>query len=169
MSAEAGAKRDNGAVEGERESPSKKVKDGEGHKESSAKPKHSLYPYLYFRGNCKEAVDFYAHCFDAEVPLCKTFKEGPPGGDAELGDWIMHAMMQFGNNTIMFSDSKDFVEGSNIHLCISCDTVETLNTAFDRLSNGGKVTMPVAQQFWGATFGSLTDKFGVNWMFNCDN
>ena len=58
------------------------------------------------------------------------------------------------------------VTGNNIALCINCSSDEEINVFFNNLAVGGKINEPLQQSFWGATFGSLTDKFGINWMFN---
>jgi PhnB protein len=58
--------------------------------------------------------------------------------------------------------------GDNISLSIECDTNEQLEKVFTKMSESGKITMPLQEQFWGAKFGMLTDKFGFHWMFNCE-
>jgi PhnB protein len=57
--------------------------------------------------------------------------------------------------------------GNNSHICLDVDTREESKRLFDALSAGGQVTMPLDDMFWGAYYGSCTDKFGVNWMVNC--
>ena len=61
-----------------------------------------------------------------------------------------------------------FVQGTNVHLNIDCESVEEIDRLFGALSAGGTVTMPLQDTFWGARFGLLNDKFGVQWMFNCE-
>ena len=83
----------------------------------------------------------------------------------------MHAHLQGGSAVLMASDTMPghpLRQGSNIHINVDCDTVEEIERLFKAFSEGANVTMPLADQFWGAKFGMLTDKFGVNWMFNCE-
>ena len=47
-----------------------------------------------------------------------------------------------------------------------CESAEEVDRLFAELSEGGKASMPVADQFWGSRFGMLTDRFGVHWMMN---
>ena len=61
-----------------------------------------------------------------------------------------------------------FNKGNNIALSVNCSSEEEINTFFSKLSAGGKIIDPLKVQFWGAIFGVLTDKFGINWMFNYD-
>ncbi len=89
----------------------------------------------------------------------------------ELKDKIMHARLQFGDTLIMFSDMMGDNEadaGSMISLSIECDSVEQLEKVFPKMAEVGKITMPLQDQFWGARFGMLTDKYGIHWMFNCE-
>lgn len=83
----------------------------------------------------------------------------------------MHARLKFGDTLIMFSDmmgDKEAEPGSMISLSVDCDSLEQLEKVFPKMSEGGKITMPLQDQFWGARFGMLTDKFGIHWMFNCE-
>jgi PhnB protein len=61
-----------------------------------------------------------------------------------------------------------FTPGNNVHVNIDCESVDEIEKAFGALSQGGQVTMPLADQFWGARFGMLIDKFGIHWMMNCE-
>ncbi len=58
--------------------------------------------------------------------------------------------------------------GNNIWVNIDCDSIPEIEQCFSALSEGGTVIMPLADQFWGARFGMLADKFGINWMLNCE-
>jgi PhnB protein len=83
----------------------------------------------------------------------------------------MHAALKKGPVMLMASDTmpgQPFKMGDNVHVNIDCDSVEEIERLFKAFSEGGKVTMPLADQFWGARFGMLDDKFGVHWMFNCE-
>lgn len=129
-----------------------------------------LIPYLGFNGNCEEAINFYKEVFDGEILQLGRYGESPMETSDELKDKIMHARLQFGDTLIMFSDmmgEKEAEAGSMISLSIDCDGIDQLEKVFGKMSAGGEVTMPLQDQFWGARFGMLTDKYGIHWMFNC--
>jgi PhnB protein len=130
----------------------------------------ALITYLNFDGNAREAMTFYQRCLDAELTL-QTFKDAsmdaPPGAE----DRLVHARLaKNGAVILMASDTMPgmpFVQGNNFSLSVDCDDVAEIDKLFQAMGEGGKVTMPLQDTFWGARFGMLTDKFGVNWMFNC--
>lgn len=128
-------------------------------------------PYLNFDGNAREAMYFYKRCLDAELRM-QTFAEtghhGPPGA----GDRVMHARLEKGPMVVMASDSMPgtpYTQGNNFHVAVQCDSVDEIERVFERFAEGGSVTLPLQDTFWGSRFGMLTDKFGVNWMFNCEH
>jgi len=128
--------------------------------------------YLYFRGNAAEARDFYARVFGGTVPYTGYWKDNKcEGMDTPKGkeDLIMHTTVQFGTNSLMMADSLEGegVVGNNVTLCVSFEDLDKTTKVFNDLSEGGKIKMPLAPQFWGAHYGMLQDKFGVIWGFNC--
>ena len=130
-----------------------------------------LTPYLNFAGNAQEALDFYANALDGKVVYMQRYGDSPMPGDEDYKNKVMHARLQFGDNLIMVSDAMkgyDVPTKGNIQLSIEMDDVAQQEKVFNRMAEGGKVTMPLSDQFWGARFGMLQDKFGVNWMFNCN-
>ncbi len=130
-----------------------------------------LVPYLGFNGNCEEAINFYKEVFDGEILQLGRYGESPMETSDELKDKIMHARLQFGDTLIMFSDmmgEKEAEACSMISLSIDCESIDQLEKVFCKMSAGGKVTMPLQDQFWGARFGMVTDKYGIHWMFNCE-
>lgn len=130
-----------------------------------------LNPYLNFAGNAEEALNFYKDALGGEVVMLGRYGESPMPGDADWKQKIMHARLQFGeDNLMMISDTMkghSVSTNGNIQLSIGLDDEEKTKMIFDKLSAGGKVTMPLAKQFWGDLFGMLQDKFGVSWMLNC--
>jgi PhnB protein len=128
--------------------------------------------YLNFGGNCREAMQFYHECLGGNLEL-KTF-EGSPLAEkmpAELQQTIMHSNIVKDGLIIMASDGMNndqLVKGNNIALSLNCDTVEEIDNYFDKLSQGGQIILPLSEQFWGAKFGMLMDKFGIKWMLNHD-
>lgn len=132
----------------------------------------SLNFYLAFPGNCKEALDFYKNCFNGEIVSMHTFGEGPEGmcGDADKSK-IMHAEFKADGVYFMASDSMGDHKvnaGNNVSLSLNIDNEKDQESIFNKLSDGGKVTMPLQDTFWGAKFGMLIDRFGFNWMLNCE-
>jgi PhnB protein len=127
-----------------------------------------LNPYLYFNGNCAEAMKFYQSVLGGELKMQKYSETGMPTSD-EVKDKIIHAFLKNDMLTFMASDgNKEYPVsvGNNIQMSISGENDEMLRKYFSALSNGGNVDMPLKKQFWGDTFGTLTDKFGVHWMIN---
>jgi PhnB protein len=126
-------------------------------------------PYIAYKGNCNEAIDFYKQALDAELVYSQTWGESPMS-EPGLEDKIMHATIKIGGSTIMMCDDprQEGAAGSNISLAIGLNDVEKAKEYFNKLSDGGNVTMPLDKTFWAEAFGMLTDKFGINWMVNCD-
>lgn len=128
-----------------------------------------LNPYLSFKDNARQAMEFYKAVFGGKLAL-STFKEYHASQDPSEDNKIMHAMLEGENGiTLMGADTPNGMEyhaGSNISVSLSGDNHAELKTYFDKLSTGGKVTMPFEKAPWGDTFGMCTDKFGVNWMVN---
>ena len=131
-------------------------------------PDAYLSPYLVFNGNCKEAMEFYHTAMGGEVELHTFGEYNMPGTADEMKDKIMHAMIKNDSLSFMGSDavSSDYIIGNNISLSIAGTDGERLKKLWEGLSEGGKVTMPLAKQVWGDEFGMFTDKFGMNWMIN---
>ena len=129
----------------------------------------AIQPYLTFNGNCREAMNFYTDALDADLHIMDG--EEAPGATEEQKDKVLHAMLRKGSSIVMASDAMmggPVTFGSNFSLSIDCDNTDEQDKFFEALQQGGKVTMPLQDVFWGARFGTLTDKFGVNWMFNFD-
>ncbi len=126
-----------------------------------------LNPYLSFRDNAKEALEFYQQVFGGELTLSTFGEFGMPGAPADL---IMHGQLTTASGfTLMASDTPpgmDFVRGTNITVSLSGDDVEELRGYFTRLAEGGSVSMPLEKQMWGDEYGACVDRFGVPWMAN---
>src|SRR3569623_57634 len=131
----------------------------------------TLTPYIHFAGNAEEALNIYKDALGGEIIALNRYGQSPMPSDEDYKDKIIHSRLQFGNNLIMISDTfkGNLVStNGNIQLSIEMDDEAKTHDVFNKMSEGGKVTMPLAKQFWGATFGMLQDKFGVSWMFNCE-
>jgi len=131
-----------------------------------------LTPYLHFAGHAEEALNFYKDALGGEVQMLSRYGDSPVQADPDYKDKILHSRLVFGNNMIMISDSfkgNPVSTGGNIQLNVSMDDVSEMEKVFNKMAAGGNVKMPLGRQFWGATFGMLTDKFGVSWMFNVED
>lgn len=128
----------------------------------------TLHPYLTFNGNAAEAMKFYHSVLGGELTM-QTFGEANMAKTPEDKDKIIHSTLKSGALTLMASDSdpsRQATFGDNISMSINGQDNVKLTEIFNGLAQGGKVDMPLAKQFWGDTFGILTDKFGVHWMVN---
>lgn len=128
----------------------------------------TLNPYLNFNSNTRDAMRFYQSVLGGQLSM-QTFGEAGMAKTDSEKDLIIHALLKSGEIVIMASEGHPGEEvkfGDNINLSISGSDEETLTKYFNGLAEGGKVNMPLAKQFWGDTFGMLTDKFGVQWMVN---
>lgn len=129
-----------------------------------------VQPYIAFKGNAREAIDFYKQALGAQEIFSQTYGESPMA-DMGPADAIMHATIQIGDSHIMVCDDmrpEAAAASGNISLAIGLDDVATARRYFENLSQSGEVTMPLDKTFWAEAFGMLTDRFGVKWMVNCD-
>ena len=128
-----------------------------------------LEPYLFFDGNCAEAMRFYEKTLGGKLEMMLKASEAPAGNGCPGADpnAVMHACVAVGDRRLMASDwmAPDPYPGmSAFSLTLNYPTVDEAKRMFDTLSAGGTVRMPLGQTFWVESFGMLTDKFGANWM-----
>lgn len=128
----------------------------------------TLTPYLMFDGNCEAALNFYAKALKGEIKDLSRFAGSPADNISADGQKVLHAHFAADGIFFMASDGGSGTVGSSVHLSIGFDSVEDLDRTFTALSEGARITMPLQDTFWGARFGMLQDRFGVNWMFNHD-
>jgi PhnB protein len=133
-----------------------------------------LDAYLFFDGNCADAMRFYEKTLGGslEGPIM-TYGQAP-GGECPPGaeDRVMHASMMVGGRRLMASDSPPGRPHGGMHgfaLSLNYDGVDEARRMFDALADGGSVTMPFAETFWTKGFGMLTDRFGTPWMVNVNH
>ncbi len=130
-------------------------------------------PFLTFDGNCREAMQFYQKCFEGELFLM-PFSDAPGNfPHSEPKDHILHSTLKDGNGSeiLMASDTWSGTihqPGNNFVVMIQSDNPGESQKLFIALSEGGKITMPLQETFWAARFGTLTDRFGIQWTFNCE-
>lgn len=137
-----------------------------------------INPYLNFKGECEAAFNFYRSVFGGEFQQISRYKDMPPAeGQAPMeadGEMIMHVSLPISKETVLMGSDvggewgKHTVTGNNIQLSVNVDSQEEADRIFNGLGLGGQVKMPMEKTFWGAYFGMLTDKFGINWMVNYD-
>lgn len=129
----------------------------------------ALNPYLSFRDTAAEAMEFYQSVFGGEL-VRSTFGEFGASDDPGEAGKIMHAQLSTDSGlTLMASDTPNSMEyrpGTNYSVSLSGDEDDTLRGYWDKLSDGGTVTMPLDQAPWGDTFGMCVDRFGVSWLVN---
>ena len=136
--------------------------------------------YLNFPGNTEEAFNFYKSVFRTDfggngihrfgdIPA----EEGQPPIADNVKKMVLHVELPIlGGHVLMATDSPKemgmtVIQGNNMHICLEPETKAETKTLFDALSQGGNITMPLADMFFGSYFGTCTDRFGINWMFNC--
>jgi PhnB protein len=134
-----------------------------------------LNPYLNFSGNTEEAFNFYKSVFGGEFTSVVRFKDMPIEGMSipkEDENKIMHVSLPIGkDNVLMASDTLEslgqkLTQGNNLYISVHPESKEEADRIFGALSAGGRVEMSIADQPWGDYYGSLKDRFGVQWMVN---
>ena len=128
-----------------------------------------INPYLNFNGNCEEALNFYCVTIGGEIKTLSRYEGSPGESMSDDKQKVMHASFEGRGITLLASDGtgNEATSGS-IHLCLDFKDVSAMENVFNALAQGGTVTMPLEDTFWGARFGMLTDKFGIKWMFNSE-
>jgi uncharacterized glyoxalase superfamily protein PhnB/uncharacterized protein YndB with AHSA1/START domain len=142
--------------------------------------KSRVSTYLNFPGNTEEAFNFYKSVFGGEFGGggIQRFGDIPANADHpplsdEQKKLILHAELEIlGGHVLMATDAPEsmgftLTKGNNIHINLEPETKKETKKLYDALSKNGTVTMELQDMFWGAYFGSCTDKYGINWMFNC--
>jgi len=128
-----------------------------------------LNPYLGFRGNARQAMEFYHSVFGGELTL-NTFAESGASDDPAEQDQIMHGMVTSPNGlTLMGADTPSrmpYTPGDNLSVSLSGDDEQELRGYWEKLSDGATIMAELERAPWGDTFGTCTDKFGVNWLVN---
>ncbi|HEX5087130.1 MAG TPA: VOC family protein [Nocardioides sp.] len=129
-----------------------------------------LNPYLNFNGSAREAMEFYRDVFGGELNVMTFGDMGSQGGEHEApADGVMHAQLTSDLGfTLMGADTPPGMgeAGSNGQVSLSGDEGDALRGYFDKLADGGQVTVPIEKQVWGDEFGMCVDRFGVTWLVN---
>jgi PhnB protein len=130
--------------------------------------KIALNPYIFFTGNCRGAMEFYKGIFGGEL-ITQAYEDVPGDfpGKEEMKGKLMHAALTGGDVELMGSDTQQASEkAAKVSISLSGPETEKLTNIFNKLSEGVEVQYPLKVESWGDTFGSLTDKYGVDWMVN---
>ncbi|CUR55824.1 conserved hypothetical protein [metagenome] len=127
-----------------------------------------LNPYLSFKDNARQAMEFYQSILGGELNLSTFGDFGNP--DPAVADQVMHGQLETpAGYTLMAADTppeNDYVAEANNAVSLSGDDVDDLRGYFAGLSDGGTVLVPLEKQMWGDEFGMVTDKFGIRWLVN---
>lgn len=129
-------------------------------------------PYLFFNGNCAEALRYYEKVLGAQIGALMKYGDSPAAEHvpAEFKDKVIHARLHIGPTVILFSDSHVASETKpgGYSMTLHVDTPEVARKTFDALADGGKVGMALDKTFFAAAFGQLVDRFGIHWMIICE-
>lgn len=137
----------------------------------------TVNPYLNFPGTTEEAFNFYKSVFGGEFSALMRFRDFNEGGQMppDALDKIMHISLPIGNDggLIMATDALESMgqklnTGNNFYIYVNTNSTEEADRYFNALAAGGEVEMKLEKTFWGAYYGALKDKFGIQWMINFD-
>jgi len=136
----------------------------------------SINPYIHFNGNAEEAFTFYKSVFGGDFARIARFKDMPSNPEYPMpekeANKIMHVALPIGKTSVLMgSDTPEFLGKHNeketrSKISISAESKEEAEKIFNRLSQDGEVEMPIDEAPWGAYFGMLRDKYGIEWMVN---
>ena len=129
-----------------------------------------ITPYLMFDGACKAAMTFYHEVLGGKLDVMTYGQADPKASDADK-DKVIHARLESGATVMMASDSGHGIpvkDGDDVWLSLQCGPASEVDAIYAKLSAGGQTPQPPQDAFWGARFGMLVDKFGVQWMLNSD-
>jgi PhnB protein len=128
-----------------------------------------LNPYLSFRDNARQAMEFYQSVFGGELAV-NTFADFQASDDPAEQDKVMHSQLTGDNGLVLMAadtpNSMEYTPGSNFSISLSGDDDPALRGYWTALSAGGTVAMPLDKAPWGDTFGMCMDRFGVSWLVN---
>lgn len=132
----------------------------------------AMNPYLSFRDNAAEAMAFYQNVFGGTLES-STFADMNASEDPSEGDKIMHSALTTDEGfVLMASDTPngmDLDTGNNVTISLSGNNGDALRSYWDKLLDGGQMTLPLEQAPWGDVFGMVTDRFGTNWMISIES
>jgi len=129
--------------------------------------KINLNAYLMFDGNCREAMTFYQSLFGGTLKST-TFGEVDDSCPKAMRDSIMHSSLTTEELVLLGSDNPEPkpLGSGNISLALNGSDEQRLTQIFNKLSEEGKIVIPLERQMWGDLFGVVSDRFGIDWMVN---
>ena len=133
----------------------------------------ALHPYLRFPGNAREAFEVYGAALGTEPQFATFGDAGAVPPDHPVSDAIMHGSLEvtdlirlYVSDDVEGMSPEPLTTGNNVTLAIMGDDEQRIRSAFDALSEGGTVQIPLQKQMWGDTYGAFLDRFGINWQMN---
>lgn len=134
-----------------------------------------IHPYLVLNGNGQEAVKFYEDALEAKVLSLQTFGDMPVNPEyptpPEAKDRVLNAHLKIGNSDLMLSDTfpgMSYAIGDQVTIAVMINNIDKTKEVFEKLQDGGKVTMPLQETFWSPSYGQVTDKFGISWQVSTE-
>jgi PhnB protein len=127
-------------------------------------------PYLYFKGDCENALKFYEACGLGTIRELRRY-EGTPMAERDGGAWrnkVLHSVFEGSGLRLCASDGADSEPMKGCALYLEYDDVDAARTTFEVLSAQGRLTVPFKRQFWGEHYGNFTDRFGVQWALSAN-
>jgi PhnB protein len=130
-----------------------------------------LNTYINYKGNCREAFQFYEEHLKGKITMMSTFNDLPDKSSIPGENWqdkILHAQIEIGNGILMGADipNAELMRSAYITLSVS-DETET-ERIYNLLSDGGQIFMKIDKTFFASRFAMLRDRFGTNWMLLCE-
>lgn len=131
-----------------------------------------LVPYLNFKGTCADAFRFYQQCFGGQIAFQRTYRETPAKDHVppDYQDKLIHIRLEAPGLVLLGSDAPPqfFAPAQGITICVLINDAARAKQVFERLMEGGKVTMPFEKTFWSPGYGMGVDQFGTPWMVNTE-
>jgi PhnB protein len=130
-----------------------------------------IQPYLFFDGRCEEAIEYYRRALGAEVSMLMRFKDSPESNERGMmppgsENKVMHVSFRIGTTALLASDGPCLgqPEFQGFALCLTPADEAEAQRLFAALADSGQVSQPLMPTFFAASFGMVTDRFGVSWM-----
>ncbi len=130
-----------------------------------------LISYLTFNGNCRQAMHFYQKCLGGKLHF-RTLNESSQGKEfpAPMKKFVLHALLENDSLLLIGTDlvhEDGLSKGNAVSILLDCSSKEEAINYYSKLAEEGKVTHPIAENYWGSLSGGLTDKHGIHWLFFC--
>jgi PhnB protein len=130
----------------------------------------SFSVHLIFDGQCEKAFRFYEECFGAKIITMLKWSESSAASQAppDAADGILHATLKLGDSYVFGADAfpGKYEKPQGFFVLFSVGDSKEAEQTFQKLADGGNVTMPLQETFWAKRYGVVTDKYGVSWEVN---